>query len=205
MIDRKPYDFLYMSIYRMNVLIGCHCKKQKLRIDKYPDHGHVLHKRIFHKYGIKDIKYMNIEGCVEERDQYVNWESIPSQSVDRIWLMNCPIYCPKMRFERILDGRLKFRGEEMRLFGELFTEGWRILRPGGKIVIPGLNMDRKYEVMHFAYMIAEEAHPWKLSIKDIKDTEFHIDSPDHEIHESDYHIYYEKPTKDRKWFTRKRK
>ena len=188
----------------MNVLIGCHCKKQKLHIWHYPDEENVIHRRIYHKYGIKNIKYVDIEGCEESATQYTNWTSIPSNSIDRIWLMNCPIYCPKIRFERILEGRLHFTKEEIRLFGDLFNEGWRILRPGGKIMIPGMNnAERKYEFMHFAQIIADEKHPWKLSIENIKNAEFHIDSPTHKIYDQDYQIYYEKSGK-RKSYTRKR-
>ena len=186
----------------MNILIGCHCTQQKLRIWHYPDETNILHRRIYQKYGIKDVKYMNIAGCEKGPNQYVDWTAIPSHSVDRIWLMNCPIYCPKIRFERILEGRLKFTNEEKRLFGELFSEGWRILRPGGKIMIPGLNQERTYEFMHFAYMVAKEEHPWRLSIRNIRDVEFHIDSPTHIIDEDNYHIYYEKPGTTR--YTRKR-
>ena len=188
----------------MNILIGCHCKQQKLMIQRYPERGNILHKRIFQKYGIGSVQYVNIEGCAEGRDQFVNWTSIPSQSIDRIWLMNCPIYCPKIRFQRMLEGKLKYTAEENRLFGELFTEGWRILRPGGKIMIPGIHGNRDFDYMHFAYKIANEVHPWKLSIQTVGDAEFHIDDPSHELYETDHHISYEKPRKQQRR-TRKKK
>ena len=187
----------------MNILIGCHCKQQKLMVQRYPERGNILHKRIFQKYGLNSVRYVNIEGCAEGRDQFVEWTSIPSQSIDRIWLMNCPIYCPKIRFQRILEGKLKFTMEEKRLFGELFTEGWRILRPGGKIMIPGVLANRSDEYMHFAYMVANEPNPWKLSIQNVGDAEFHIDDPEHKLQETEYHIYYEKPATKKQKKTRK--
>ena len=179
----------------MNVLIACHCKKQKLKITKFPLEGNVLHPRIYKKYGIQKLDYVNIEGCEKGRQQYVDWESIPSSSVDRIWLMNCPIYCLQLRFKRIVEGVSTFNKEEQQFQDDMFQEGWRILKPGGKIVVPSTNIDKKYEMMRFGFLVAQKPNPWLLSVKNIKDTEFQIDSPTHDFDEDDYHIFIEKPQK----------
>lgn len=65
-------------------------------------------------------------------------------------------------------------------------------------MIPGVLANRSDEYMHFAYMVANEPNPWKLSIQTVGDAEFHIDNPEHEVQETEYHIYYEKPTKKQK-------
>jgi ubiquinone/menaquinone biosynthesis C-methylase UbiE len=134
----------------MNILVACHCKKQKLKITKFPLEGNILNQRIYKKYGIQKLDYVNIEGC------------------------------------------------------DLFQEGWRILKPGGKIVVPSTNIDKKYEMMRFGYLVAQKPNPWLLSVKNIKDTEFQIDSPTHDFEESDYHIFIEKP-RESKRYTRKRR
>jgi hypothetical protein len=178
----------------MDVLVACHCANQTLAIAQFPDKQHVLNKRIYAKYGIRSLAYMEIQNCTKGRMQYVDWKSIPSNSIDRIWLQNCPLYSPKIRFLRILDGKGKLTKEEQQLLQDLFTEGWRLLRKGGTIVIPGsMSEERAYAFSRFAYLIGVDPHPWKLSIQSIKDAEFHIDDPAHEIDDQEYHIMWEKP------------
>ena len=138
--------------------------------------------------------------------QYVDWKAIPSNSIDRIWLQNCPLYSPKIRFLRILDGKSQHTKEEQQLFQDLFTEGWRILRKGGKIIIPGsMSEERAYAFSRFAYLIGVDPHPWKLSIQSIRDAEFHIDDPAHDIDDQEYHVYWEKPYPPRRHTRKQRK
>jgi SAM-dependent methyltransferase len=188
----------------MDVLVACHCHKQKLKITQFPNEGNILNKRVFAKYGIQSLKYMEINGCEEGFKQYIDWKAIPNERFDRIWLMNCPVYMHKSRFQRIIEGTSTITGEHANILNDLFNEGWRILKPGGKIVIPNGDEKREYAFMRFAYMFANEQNPWKLSVKNIKDTEFHIDNPEHVIDEDEYHIYLEKPKKVKeRRFTRK--
>lgn len=115
-------------------MISCQCEASHDPIHVFDISGN--HKLI-DKYTEKDLlaagitsyKFLDIE-CLATDRQYISWESVPDNSVDAIYMMNCPIY------NQLRDSVARIPPLALIIWKNLMNDAWRILRPGGMIIIP---------------------------------------------------------------------
>lgn len=117
-----------------NILVACHCKT---RFKSRNDPNSTMHRTPGYKEKDKDmipipddVEYIDINPeCPSNEKQYKQWSDVPKNSKDFIYTINCSLYRLLLNFEKRL-------AEEHSLILNLLNDGWDILRPGGKIIIP---------------------------------------------------------------------
>jgi len=92
------------------------------------------------------------------------WSDYGPESKTMIWTQRCPIYAPFSREPPI----------GYSVFINLFDDGWKILKPGGTIVIPldndyrlrkGINDEKALDNFKtFLKRILKKKHPWESSV-----------------------------------------
>ena len=122
-----------------NILIACHCK-HKIPEDVGNPMGELHDALLYKELGKpvtavpEDIDYIDINPrCPSDPRQYKDWSLVPENSKDYIYTINCTLY---MLLNNYTIKRKKGSGEEATLLKNLIINGWKILRPGGSIIIP---------------------------------------------------------------------
>lgn len=104
-------------------IAACHCKTSHPELFLYKSDGSKLS---FRSDDLKDtIEYVDVE---DECEDALRWKDIPPNSKDYIWPMYCPIYS-WIRKKRVRP----FHSSEA--IYSLLVDGWRVLKPGGKLMI----------------------------------------------------------------------
>jgi len=122
-----------------NILVACHCKNSDFKSISNPIGS--LHPQLFYKERAsnrkqisENVDYVDIDTlCPSDDHQYKEWSSVPENSKDYIYTVNCSLY------GMLRDYHIKknlIRGETSALLISLLNDGWQILRPGGMIIIP---------------------------------------------------------------------
>jgi len=122
-----------------NILVTCHCKNNEF--ESFANPFGVLHPSLFYKERdtkiepiSEDVDYLDIDpGCPAGDHQYKSWSDVPENSKDYIYTLNCPLYYVIRNYRLYKE---KIRGENLAMITNLVNDGWRILRPGGMIIIP---------------------------------------------------------------------
>ena len=119
-----------------NILVACHCKN-KLSDGKWNDgHPSLLMKELGKpiKPISSDTDFLDIDSaCPNDTNQYKDWSRVPDASKDFIYTINCSLYAILSYYHKV---KKILVGEGKGLLINLINDGWRILRPGGIIIIP---------------------------------------------------------------------
>ena len=110
----------------MKILIACHCKSPT-SIGPWASSPKLTFKSDTIDIGNVEISYIDYdEDCPEHGKplQYSNWEDVPIEEFDYIWFQFCPIWGNRHGFFKISQKGLS-----------LFSDAFRSLKPGGKIII----------------------------------------------------------------------
>ena len=133
------------------------------------------------------------------------WDDYGADSKDIIWEYYCPIMYP---FEKVAD-YYNYYPDHKSIFYDLFDTGWKILKPGGRIVIPFPNnfaSFRSFPRFHWKPIDVETAlanfksvlknilsrHPWMSRIVPRSSMPFII-SEHGEQDRYDMYIFFVKP------------
>jgi hypothetical protein len=127
------------------------------------------------------------------------WKDYNAESKDIIWEQYCPIMYP---FEKIAD-YYNYYPDHKAIFYNLFDDGWKILKPGGKIVLSfpknftsiyGKPIDIKTALMNFKSVLKSilSRHPWTSHIVARSSMPFIISERD-EQDRYDMYIFFVKP------------
>lgn len=120
----------------MDILISCHCEEAQDPIYIFDASGafrpiSTLTKDELREVNIASYRFLDIECAASDR-QYTSWTSVPTNSKDIIYMMNCPLY------NQLRDTVPSITQSARAIWTDIMTDAWRILRPGGKILIPPL-------------------------------------------------------------------
>jgi len=104
------------------------------------------------------------------------WSDYGPESKTMIWTQYCPIYAP---FSRESPNGYS-------VFINLFDDGWKILKPGGTIVIPlghdflekGMSTEKALDNFKtFLKRLLAKKHPWESSVVRREDMPFIVSAP----------------------------
>jgi hypothetical protein len=104
-----------------DIIIACHCDKNHPPV--------MVHDNTINSE-FTPTDYFNGVEYVDKNKYCKTWKDIPSNSVDEIWTIECPIY-----FLLMADTY-----ENMEFVNDFFREFMRVLRPSGKIHIVYRNL-----------------------------------------------------------------
>jgi hypothetical protein len=129
----------------MNILFSCHCKYSQhsellISSSKYGKFEKLYNPKIQNKYNIDNIYFIDTDTttCTPNDTQYTNWNNIPSNSMDIIFLVHCPIY--GIFFS---DKYNKRANDELEPFSQISEHSMRILKPNGRLIIPTYSLPGK--------------------------------------------------------------
>jgi hypothetical protein len=131
-------------------LVACHCKNAHAEtIFVSPDGGES-------PTTMARLEYIDT-GCRNDPETKSSWEQISSNSKDFIWTIGCPVYAIGNEFST-------------RVLLQLLHHGARILKHGGKLVIPLIDKPsfNKLEFMDSVSTLDTEKN-WSIEIKEIHD------------------------------------
>ena len=120
----------------MDILISCQCEATHDPIYIFDASGDFrplasLTADELSDVNINSFSFIDIE-CDQSNRQYTSWASVPDASRDAIYLMNCPVY------NELRDPHHRITTMSRTIWSNLMNDAWRVLRPGGKIIIPPL-------------------------------------------------------------------
>jgi hypothetical protein len=129
----------------MNILFSCHCKYSQhsellISSSKYGKFEKLYNTKIQNKYNIDNIYFIDTDTttCTPNDTQYTNWNNIPSNSMDIIFLVHCPIYGTFFS-----DKYNKRANDELEPFTQISEHSMRILKPNGRLIIPTYSLPGK--------------------------------------------------------------
>jgi hypothetical protein len=129
----------------MNILFGCHCKNSQhsellISSSKYGKYENLYNPKIQHKYNIDNIYFIDTDTttCTPNDTQYTDWNNIPSNSMDIVFLVHCPIYGTFFS-----DKYNKRSNDELEPFTQISEHAMRILKPNGRLIIPTYSLPGK--------------------------------------------------------------
>lgn len=103
----------------MDILVACHNEAEDPPLFKY-------FPPLF------DTPVPLVADYVDPYTSERGWKDYAAESKDVIWEQYCPIMYP---FEKVAD-YYNYYPDHKSIFYNLFDDGWKILKPGGRIVIP---------------------------------------------------------------------
>ena len=134
----------------MDILVACHSEEDGPLFLFYPPHF--------------DTPVRFELDFVDPYTSNRKWSDYGPESKTMIWTQRCPIYAPFSREPPI----------GYSVFINLFDDGWKILKPGGTIVIPldndyrlrkGINDEKALDNFKtFLKRILKKKHPWESSV-----------------------------------------
>lgn len=129
----------------MNILFSCHCKYSQhsellVSSSKYGKFGKLYNPSVQSQYGIENIYFIDtdVTQCSPSDTQYTNWSAIPSNSMDIIFLVHCPIY--GIFFS---DKYKNGDDDATNPFDEISKHSMRILKENGRLIIPSYSLPGK--------------------------------------------------------------
>ena len=108
-----------------NILIVGHCKP-----GPESPHDPLYEKNGITCFPLQGVDYLDImDSCPKQEGQYDNWSKVPRNSKDILYPWNCPLYLG-------ISGAYPLFQDGKKMWENLLVDGYEILRPGGKIIIP---------------------------------------------------------------------
>lgn len=175
----------------MKILIACHCKKKQdshapllFGIGEYSHTSDIS----FLNDSDNEVEYVNLPNVCKNDGTY-KWDEIKENSKHYIWTINCPVYYyfinnnkvpnykknntrnnyKNMNIKNITDNFLK----------TLFSNGWKILKNNGTIVIPFKTLpSSQKKILGKAQELANMSnYNWKIKLIDVNEYPFVIQRP----------------------------
>lgn len=143
-------------------LAACHCKTTHEELFLYKSDSSRIS---FRSDDLKD----KIEYVEDTCEDALRWNAVKSNSKDYIWPLYCPMYGVLRRgLPRKLDDAHPLRN--------LLVEGWRILLPGGKIMIH-ISKDDDLEKMKESLIKFNEVNEnnlWKIDTVELSSLDYFV-------------------------------
>jgi hypothetical protein len=176
----------------MDILVACHNEATDPKLFKYLP-------------PLFDTSVPLVADYVDPYSSGIRWSDYGAESKDIIWDQYCKITWP---FHKVAD-YYKYYPDHKSIFYDLFDTGWKILKPGGKIVLPFPNnfaSFRSFPRFHWIPIDVETAlanfksvlkyilsrHPWNYYIVKRENMPFII-SEHGEQERYDMYIFLVKP------------
>ena len=127
-----------MTDLKIEIAIACHCDNSEGELKKKGLHRslylHDINKHVTFELTSENVKFIDpFQGCS-------NWSDIIEESIDLLWAYNCsiePFYKWRdtdatTKFEKFLQDKRNL--EIITVFKDIFTKGFGLLKPGGKLI-----------------------------------------------------------------------
>ena len=159
----------------MDLAILCHCAKP---IENRHPPLYIQSKPLYIKNKIPFVNsttFINPKtGCSPDDTDTKEWREVPDNSIDIMWSRHCTI---QLIFNReIIDENengstiIYHQSDPEFIFKDILNDGYRILRPNGKIYIPILEeRSHNLEIVD-PFMKTLTNNPWKTEIIKIEDS-----------------------------------